>query len=220
MMKILLLEDDLILSELIKEYLESNSYYVEAVFTAEDAEEELYSTKYDLLLFDINLPLFSGLEVLKKIRLDKMTIPIIFMTASNNFKDFKEAYDLGANDFIRKPFKLEELLIRIKYIKKIFLIKSSSIIEIDKEIKFDLLNMCIIQNDLRIKLPKKESEIIRYFLLNKNRIITTDELIINIWDYDKEPSIATIRTYIKNIRKNLNHHYLETVKGLGYILKI
>lgn len=220
MTKILLLEDDGILSELIKEYLESNSCYVKAVFTADDAEEELYSAKYDLLLFDINLPLFSGLEVLKKIRLDKIFTPIIFMTASNNFKDFEEAYTLGANDFIRKPFELKELLIRIKYIKKIFLIQSSNIITIDENIKFDLLNMCIIKNDLRVKLPKKESEIIKYFLLNKNRIITIDELIINIWDYSKEPSIATIRTYIKNIRKNLNHDYLETVKGLGYMLKI
>ncbi len=80
--------------------------------------------------------------------------------------------------------------------------------------------MSIIKDLLEVKLPKKEAEIIKYLLLNKNRLISIDELIINIWDYSKEPSIATIRTYIKNIRKILNDSSLETIKGLGYMLKI
>ncbi|MAC82707.1 MAG: DNA-binding response regulator [Arcobacter sp.] len=219
-MKILLLEDDIILAELIKEYLEQYSFSVNHVYNGEDALEEIYTYKYDLLIFDINVPQINGLSILEKFRFDGFTTPIIFITTSTTFNDFKKAYSLGASDFIRKPFELKELGLRINYIKKTFLIQSTDIIKINKTISFNLLDMTISKNNTVIKLPKKEAEIIRYFLLNKNRIISIDELIINIWVYSSVPSIATIRTYIKNLRKILNHEYLETVKGLGYILKI
>ncbi len=217
-MKILLLEDDIILSDLLKEYLESHSYTVFQSFEGEEANELLYNQKFDLLLFDINVPEINGLKILKKFRDIGFTTPIIFMTASTNFQEFEEAYRIGANDFLRKPFNLEELKIRIEYIEKTILMNSIKLIKIDKKMSFDLPNMCLIRNNIKITLPKKEAEIIKYFLLNKNRIISVEELIINIWEYAKDPSISTIRTYIKNIRKNLNN--LSTIKGLGYILKI
>tara|TARA_B100001063_G_scaffold31995_1_gene25187 strand:- start:1405 stop:1827 length:423 start_codon:yes stop_codon:yes gene_type:complete len=140
------------------------------------------------------------------------------MTASTNFQEFEKAYELGANDFLRKPFNLEELRIRIEYIEKNILMSSTELLKIDSKTSFHLINMYLIQNDRIITLPKKEAEIIKYFLLNKNRTISVEELVINIWEYASEPSIATIRTYIKNIRKKLNN--LSTIKGLGYILKI
>tara|TARA_B100001063_G_scaffold180583_1_gene169709 strand:+ start:197 stop:850 length:654 start_codon:yes stop_codon:yes gene_type:complete len=217
-MKILLLEDDIILSDLLKEYLEEHSYTVFQSFEGEDASEMLYNQKFDLLLFDINVPQINGLKIFEKFRDIGFTTPIIFMTASTNFQEFEEAYRIGANDFLRKPFNLEELKIRIEYIERTILMHSTKLLNIDKKVNFDLLNMCLIKNNIKIILPKKEAEIIKYFLLNKNRIISVDELVINIWEYASEPSIATVRTYIKNIRKNLNN--LSTIKGLGYILKI
>ncbi len=217
-MKILLLEDDLMLSDILKEYLEVHFYSVFQVFTGNEANEMLYNQKFDLLLFDINVPETNGLNIFEKFKNLGFTTPIIFMTASTNFQEFEEAYRIGANDFLRKPFNLEELKIRIEYIERTILMHSTKLLNIDKKVNFDLLNMCLIKNNIKIILPKKEAEIIKYFLLNKNRIISVDELVINIWEYASEPSIATVRTYIKNIRKNLNN--LSTIKGLGYILKI
>jgi DNA-binding response OmpR family regulator len=80
--------------------------------------------------------------------------------------------------------------------------------------------MQIIYNGKSIKLPKKEGEIVNYFLSNKNRIISVPELTLHVWEYDNEPSIATVRTYIKNIRKHFNNHFMETIKGLGYMFKV
>ena len=218
-MKILLLEDDIILAELIKEYLEENFYIITHEYSGEKAYEEIYTNKYDLLIFDINVPNITGLEVLKNFRNDGFTTPTIFLSASSNIYDIEKAYDLGGNDFIKKPFELQELKIRIEYIKKTLLLQSKDVTIINNNISFDIQNRTIIKNKKNIRLPKKEAQIICYFLKNKNRIISTDELIINIWDYAEVPTIATIRTYIKNIRKVLDHKYLETVKGIGYIFK-
>lgn len=219
-MKILLLEDDFTLADIISEYFKKLSYDTTIVYAGNDAQELLYSDKFDLLIFDINVPQLNGLKILQEFREAGFKTPIIFISSSTNISDFKIAYENGGNDFIRKPFKLEELKIRIEYIKEMFNIQSKKILTINKNIQFNLKNMSIIKDLLEVKLPKKEAEIIKYLLLNKNRLISIDELIINIWDYSKEPSIATIRTYIKNIRKILNDSSLETIKGLGYMLKI
>lgn len=147
-------------------------------------------------------------------------MPIIFISSSVCLDDFKKAYKYGANDFIRKPFSLEELFIRINYIKEKFFIESTKIVKLTDDIKFNFMNMSIEKEHKTIFLPKKEAEILKYFLLNRNRIISINELILNVWGYEAEPSIATIRTYIKNIRKYIDKDSFKTIKGLGYILKI
>ncbi len=217
-MKILLLEDDIILADLLKEYLEKQFYSVTHLYSGEEALEKLFFNKYDLLIFDINVPDINGLKVFENFSNEGFNTPIIFISASTDFKEFEKAYKIGANDFLRKPFKLEELKLRIEYIQKNLL--SSKFFILNENIKFDFYNMCLEKKGKKIKLPKKEAEIIKYFLTNSNRIISINELIVNIWDYSSTPSIATIRTYIKNIRKNLEYDFLETAKGLGYIFKI
>lgn len=219
-MKILLLEDDIILSEIISEYLEKNNFIVFTVYNGLDAIELTYSKDIDLLILDINVPNINGLEITNKLRKEGYKIPIIFVTSSIHIEDLQKAYKFGGNDFIRKPFSLEELLIRINYIRDNFLINSTEVIKLTDKIKFNLYDMSIQKENETIFLPKKEAEILKFFLLNKNRIISIEELIINIWEYDAEPSISTIRTYIKNIRKYINKESFKTIKGIGYILKI
>lgn len=219
-MKILLLEDDIILAEIISEYLIKNDFIVYTTYDGFEAEELIYSEHFDLLLLDINAPNISGLSITNKIRSNGLLMPIIVLTSSVCLEDLKKAYKYGADDFIRKPFSLEELLIRINYIKEKFFIESIKVVNVTNEIKFNLMTMSIQKKEEIIYLPKKEAEILKYFLFNKNRIISINELILNIWGYDSEPSIATIRTYIKNIRKYIDKDSFETIKGLGYILKI
>ena len=214
--KILLLEGDIIFSEIIKEYLNFLNHRLEIVFDIDSAEESLYNNKYDLLLLDINVPGGNGLDLLKKFRAAGYKTPTIIMTSSINLNEIERAYKMGCDDYIRKPFELKELSLRMSYLENIYKINFKGKIKINDDIVFDFYNMNIRKKNIYIKIPKKEAEIIKFFLLNRNRIITIDELIINVWEYNEQPSIATIRTYIKNIRKNLKKGFIETIKNIGY----
>lgn len=215
-MKIFLLEDDIIFSEIIEEYLVTIGHTVVKSFDAYSAEEILYSSSFDLLLMDINIPLGNGLELLQKFRGFGYKTPVIMITSLKSSFELEKAFELGCNDYIKKPFEFKELKARISNLEKVYKIGFKGCISITEEILFDFENMNIIKNKKRLKIPKKEAEIIRYFLLNKNRLISIEELVLNIWEYNNEPSIATIRTYIKNIRRIINKNFLISIKGMGY----
>lgn len=215
-MKIFLLEDDIVFSEIIEEYLSSKGFDVESFYNIETAEESLYENRYDLLLLDINLPDGNSLELLHNFRENGHSTPAIIITSFTNTSVIEKAYNIGCDEFIKKPFQIKELGVRINYIKKIHKINYEDSIQIDQNVTFDFKNLSITKDGRIINLPKKEVEIIKFFLLNENRIITFDELVLNIWKYDSEPSIATIRTYMKNIRKTLGKNFIENIKGLGY----
>ncbi len=219
-MKILLLDNDPVFVDLLIPYLKKNNFLITLVNDGEKAEELIYTQQYDLLVLEVEVPKISGLELAKKLKKQGFTIPIVFLSSSSSIDYFYQAYSYGANDFIRKPFIFDELLVRINYIKEHFLIDTDKIVDLGKNIQFDLMTMSITKNGDVNYLTNKEAQILKYFLLNKNRLISTHELVLNVWGYESEPSIATIRTYIKNIRKHLHKDSFETVKGSGYILKI
>ena len=215
-MKVLLVEDDIVFSEILCEYLTDLNNEVRLAFEGEKAEELIFSQPFDLILLDIHIPKNNGLTVLQKIRENGFTTPVIVITSSLESDKIEKAFTIGCNDYIKKPFDFKELHARIKYIKKQYKIDFYGTINIDETYTFDFQNLTIFKNRSPIKIPKKEAEIIKYFLCNQNRVISFNELIINIWGYEIEPSISTIRTYIKNIRKLFNYAYIESIKGLGY----
>jgi DNA-binding response OmpR family regulator len=215
-MRVLLLEDDIIFSEIIEEYLNHLKYSVETVFDLYTAEELLYTNRYDLLILDVNVPGGNGLDLLERFRNNGYKTPTIIITSFTNIDSIERAYKIGCDDYIKKPFELKELQVRINYLEHTHKINFKGQIKIDNETIFDSYNMNIRKNNTVIKIPKKEADIIKFFLLNENRIITVDELIRNVWEYNEQPSIATIRTYIKNIRKTLKNDFLETIKNVGY----
>lgn len=215
-MKILLIEDDVILSELIEEFLLSFGYNIDKVFDANSADEYLYSNKYDLVIADINIPNGDGLSILESYRETGYKTPFIIITSITSISFIEKAFNVGCNDYLKKPFELKELKLRISNIEKIYNLNYKGKFKIDKNIYFDFNNMKILKEQKSIKIPKKEAEIIKYFIKNKNRIISIEELIINIWEFDTEPSISTIRTYIKNIRKIIGKNFIESIKGIGY----
>ena len=128
----------------------------------------------------------------------------------------EKCYKIGCDEFIKKPFCFKELVIRINYIRKIFKINANDIIKINDTFSFDTLDLNILRGKEVISVPNKESLIVKYFLHNQNRVISIDELLLEVWDYDNTPSIATIRTHIKNIRKKFNHQFIDTIKNRGY----
>jgi len=217
-MKILLLEDDVILQEIIGEFLEENGYEVEAFYDGEKALDAIGSGHYDLLLLDVNVPGIDGFEILSYLRDIGNTTPAIYITSLAGIEDLKKGFALGADDYLKKPFDLEELQARIDRIAKAHCLQD--------EIVFD--GMCFVPKAHRILLPdgnviemrQKEAQVLEYFVRNQGKIISAEEIIENVWEDEHVPTHATIRTYIKNLRKMLDRDYFDNIKGEGYRFNI
>jgi len=212
-MKILLLEDDIILSEILFEHLSEQGFLVDLTYDGEDAYDKILSNAYDLLLFDVNVPTLNGFELLKLLKEQSISTPTIFITSLESAKDLKRGFDLGCDDYLKKPFELLELDTRINYILKSL---QSTKIAIDDKRYLDRLSYELVDVDKRVKFSNKEFKIIEYILKHKDSIISHQELIANIWLESQIPSDATIRTYVKNIRLALGKDFITTIKGVGY----
>ena len=219
-MKILLLEDDVILNEIIEEFLLSLNYEVITAFDGNIAEELIYEESFDLLLFDVNIPNITGFELLKNIRQNNINIPIIFITSRHTADDVKIGFNSGCDDYIKKPFELSELQLRIENIKRLRQIDNHGQIKIDNDTFYNYEKKVITRNHEEFNLSKIEAKILEYFLKNKNKTISIDEISVNNWLYDEMPESTTIRTYIKNLRKKLNDETITTLKGIGYRFNI
>ena len=215
-MKILLLEDDLILNEILEEHLLSQNYTVKTVFTGLEAQELLYSEKFDLLLFDVNTPLLNGFELLKDLREKEIYTPTIFLTSLNQIDDVEKGFKSGCDDYIKKPFELKELDLRINNIKRLFNLETTTLIKISDNIFIDKINLFIKKDEQKIHITKKECEVLEYLLKNSSKIVSIEELSLNVWAYEDAPISSTIRTYIKNLRKILGDEYIINLRGVGY----
>lgn len=215
-MKILLLEDDLILNEIIEEYLISQNNEVISTFDGNEAEDYLYSQTFDLLLLDVNVPELNGFELLRNLRAQNIKTPAIFITSLNMADDMQKGFDSGCDDYIKKPFELKELDIRINNIKRLFNITPTNIIILEKDLLLDTQNLYILKEDKKIHIAKKESEVLQYLINNSIKTVSIDELSMNIWAYEETPNASTIRTYIKNLRKILGEEQILNIRGVGY----
>lgn len=214
-MKILLLEDDLILNEIIEEYLISQEHEVITTFSGNEAQDYLYSQTFDLLILDVNVPFVSGFELLKELRTQNIKTPTIFITSLNMVEDMQKGFDSGCDDYLKKPFELKELDLRINNIKRLFKITTKELINISKDTFLDIQNLLIIKNNQKIHLAKKECEVLQY-LINSSKTVSIEELSLNLWAYEDNPNDSTIRTYIKNLRKILGEEKIINIRGVGY----
>ena len=212
-MKILFLEDDPVIGSIVNDFL-SESYILEHCYNSKDALERAEDENFDLYIFDINVPGISGLELLKTLRDFNDTTPAIFITAYQELNYLREGFDVGANDFIRKPFELEELQARIENIKRQFSIDEE--IKINEDSFFNALVHKVRIKDKVLSLSAKESMVLHYLIINKNRVISTDEILQNLWEYDEMPGQDTIRTYIKKLRSILGKEHIINIRGEGY----
>ena len=216
-MKILLLEDDVILQEIIEEFLVENGYKVESFFDGEKALDAIGDGTYDMLLLDVNVPNIDGFEILSYLREIGNTKPAIYITSLAGIDDLKKGFDLGADDYLKKPFELEELYARIEHIVKVH--------RLQEEIEFDGMKFIpkahqIVLEDKIIEMRQKEAQVLEYFVRNTGKIISCDEIIENVWNDENVPTHATIRTYIKNLRKMFHKEYFDNIKGEGYRFNI
>ncbi len=215
-MKILLLEDDPILSDILSHHLLDSGFEVVCVMDGKKALDRASDEKFDLFLFDINVPSLSGLDVIKTLREYDNTTPAILITAYQDTAHMKNGFESGCDDYIKKPFELEELDLRINNIKKRFSIESE-----EKILIADAITLYPDKNSLHVKdiayqLAHKECEILIYLSTRKRRVISSEELMQNLWTYEEMPSDATIRVYIKNLRDIVGKDRIKTIRGSGY----
>lgn len=216
-MKVLLLEDDNLLGDLLNDHLLDKGYNVTLCLNGQEALEYLIDEKFDLALLDLNTPIMSGLEVLKTIRDEyKSKTPVIILTAYQDTKHLKESFENGVDDYIKKPFDLEELDQRILKLCRQFSIEQNTDIKISDNISFDPESCKINLGYRNINIAQKERDILKYFCTHKNRVISSEELLQNIWAYDDMPTDATIRVYIKNLREIIGKDKISTIRGIGY----
>lgn len=215
-MKILLMEDDPILSDIILDYLQE-SYLVDYAYDSDSVYTQLESNKYDLFIFDINVQGKTGLELLHELRTFNDTTPTIIITAYQDTKHLEEAFDIGAHDYIRKPFELTELKIRIQNTQKLFNINTRQGVKISETISFFVTEKKLQKDNLDISLGTKDTELLLYFINNRSRVISSDELIQNIWDFEHIPSDATVRSHIRTLRELIGKEKITTVRSAGYI---
>lgn len=220
-MRILIVEDELDLQQSIKEGLEIDGYAVDTCDNGEDAYELLYIENYDLVVLDLNLPKMDGLEVLEKIRDKKPELKVLILSARNSVNDKVKGLDFGANDYLSKPFDFAELEARIRGLLRRKFIQESSIVSCG-DINIDLSKrIAFVCND-NLSLTKKEFALLEYFLLNKDRVISQEEMIEHIWDQNADSFSGAIRVHIATLRKKLkailNYDPIETRIGQGYFM--
>jgi DNA-binding response OmpR family regulator len=216
-MRVLLLEDEYSLRISVEEFLRDIGYEVDGFMDGVEAYDAFYEKSYDILLLDVNVPSLNGFELLQKLREDDVKVPAIFLTSMTDVDDLKEGYKRGCCDYIRKPFDLEELELRIDQALTAYLQNQSSLVELGSGFVYDLKKSKLMQDDEEIVLRKTEKELLEVLLKHKNSIVSTQMLQDEIWGEYVEP--ATIRVQLNNLKKKLPQDLIQNRRGLGYIIE-
>jgi len=214
--KILLLEDDIQLNETVKQFLELKGYEVYEVYDGLKAEEIVYEKHIDLMLLDVKVPHMSGFDFLKNIRDSGKEIPAIFITSLNSVEDVEKGFALGCDDYIRKPFALKELLVRVESLLKRSFGTHDDIVDLGEGLAFDIKELSLTKNNEKIPLKTKELKLLALFLQHPNMLLEYEKINETLWEYEEEPSSGSLRTYVKNIRASIGKEKVETIKNIGY----
>ena len=213
---LLLLEDDLQLSDTIKQFLELKGYEVYCAYDGLQAQDIAYEKHIDLMLLDVKVPYVNGFEFLKTMRSQGSEIPAVFITSLNSVEDVEEGFTVGCDDYIRKPFALKELLVRVESLLKRTFGTHEDKIELDKALVFDTKELVLTLNNHRVSLKTKELKLLALFLQHPNELLSYEKINEALWNYDEEPSSGSLRTYIKTLRSAIGKEKIETIKNIGY----
>ena len=220
-MKVLLIEDNVQLLNDMKDFLTENDFLVETASTLREARERVFVYNYDLLIIDIGLPDGSGLELLKEVKEKKYDAGILILTAKDAVEDKVEGLNLGADDYMTKPFHKAELNARIRSILRRNKFNRNDIIEFG-DLKIDIPASEVSINNEKVVLTKKEYDLLLYFIQNPNRVITKESIAEYLWgDHaDQADNFDFIYNHIKNLRKKISsaggNNYIHAMYGMGY----
>lgn len=216
-MRLLLVEDDKDLNRQIKAALQDNGYVVDAALDGEEGHFLGSTEAYDAVILDIGLPLMDGISVLENWRREGKKMPVLILTARDRWNDKVAGFDAGADDYVAKPFHMEELLARLRALIRRAAGHASSEITCGP-ILLDTKTSRIFVNDLQVKLTSLEFRLLSYMLHQQGRVISRTELVEHLYDQDFDRDSNTIEVFVGRIRKKLGANMLQTVRGLGYQL--
>ncbi|AFS79604.1 two-component signal transduction response regulator [Gottschalkia acidurici 9a] len=223
--RILIIEDEIKIARFLELELIYEGYEVEKAYDGREGLQKVINDNFDLIILDIMLPSMNGMEVLRKVR-QTLNLPIIMLTAKDETMDKVLGLDMGADDYVTKPFAIEELLARIRVALK----KSSSrIVEVNtnilqvKDLKVDLNTYTVTFKEDIIDLTKKEFDLLSYLMKNKNIVLTREKILDEVWEYDYVGDTNISDVYIRYLRSKIDDKYNEkfiyTIRGVGYVLK-
>ncbi|HIP41406.1 MAG TPA: response regulator transcription factor [Campylobacterales bacterium] len=213
---ILLLEDDVQLSDTVKQFLEYSGYTIYPAYDASIAKDILYEKSIDLMLLDIKVPHQNGFDFLQEVRDNGNFTPAIFITSLNSVDDVTRGFDIGCDDYIRKPFALKELLARVEVILKRNFGTHDNKIDLGNGYAFDIKGLFLTQKNEKVALKTKEAKLLALFLKNPNELLSYEKIFEALWDYDETPSQGSLRAYINTLRHALGKSKIETIKHMGY----
>lgn len=220
MYKILLVEDEDNIASFVKMELEYEGYKVEVCDDGVKGLEFSIENEYDLILLDLMLPKLNGLEVCRRLRKVKNT-PIIMLTARDDVMDKVTGFQTGADDYVSKPFAIEELLARIEALLRRVNANKPIANKLEfNDISIDMDARIVIQDGEEINLTTKEYELLVELMKNNNKVLSRESLLENIWGYDYEAETNVVDVYIRHLRSKLkNDGYIQTVRGIGYVIR-
>ncbi len=222
--KILVIEDEKDLAQLLLLELGHEGYEVELAFDGREGLEKAFSKTWDAILLDVMLPLMNGLEVCRRIRQESL-VPIMIITAREAIPDRIAGLDYGADDYMVKPFAIEEVLARIRVLMR----RNNQITNTSQNLIADTLIMNVgarevTRDEKKIQLTAKEFDLLEFFLLNKNQVVTRDLILSKVWGYEFTGDTNVVDVYVKYLRKKIeegfNKTLIQTVRGVGYMLKV
>jgi DNA-binding response OmpR family regulator len=227
--RILVVEDEKQIAKILKLELEYEGYEVMVAYDGKSGLQAALDEKLDLILLDVMLPEMNGIEVLRRIRKENNLLPVILLTARNMTIDKVAGLDQGANDYITKPFEIEELLARIRScLRQIFnAVKTSqeddSFLEI-RDLTVNLDTREVTRGATSITLTPKEFDLLVYLLSNKNKIVTRESILLHVWGYEYEGETNVIDVFIRHLRKKIEEGFseptiIQTVRGIGYTVR-
>ncbi len=213
-MKVLLIEDDPVLGESLKEYLENRGCIVRWVQDDREIYDASVAWSYDVVVLDLILKFRSGEEILKEIREKGVKTPVLILTAKNTIKDKEICFNLGADDYLTKPFEPKELVLRLRSLVRRF--NSDSVLKIG-DVEIDLEGRTIRKGNEEVHISKTAWELLILLIKNKGRVVSTETILSCVWG-NKPVGSDVVRAYIKELRKILPKESIETKKGVGYRL--
>lgn len=221
-MRVLVVEDEKYMNRIISKKLKVEGYSVDSCYDGEEALNYIKSTSYDIIIMDIMMPQKNGYEVLKEIRHEGNSVPVLFLTAKDALEDRVKGLDLGADDYLVKPFHFEELMARIRVMIRRSHGKVSNQLQI-ADLILDINAHIVKRNNNFIELSAKEFAILEYMMQNAEIVLSREKLETHIWNYDYQGASNMIDVYIRYLRikidKDYKHKLIHTVRGVGYMIK-
>ena len=225
-MRILVIEDEKNLNDIIVKKLVLEKYCVDSCFNGNDALDYIFSVEYDVIISDIMLPGIDGFEILRRIREKEIKTPVLLLTARDGIEDRVKGLDYGADDYLVKPFAFDELMARIR----VLLRRNPSSSNSNANNIFSIANLTVncnshdvFRDKMPIKLSTREFTILEYMIRNKERVLSREQIEQHIWNYDYEGGTNVIDVYIRYLRRKIDKDFepklIHTIRGVGYVLK-